>query len=373
MKARCTLAVVAAVGLTNAALSTTAHADPNSVTVVAGPRASLAHRLAKELEASGVVVHVEDTQPTDDAALFVVVPEDATAPIEIWTTKDGVSSLLATVASDGPADTRVLRAAEIARALAGRSEGAAPAAPPANAPHDEQTAAGDANLPDPSGGPGPASNDAAPKRRPKKPPRRPSDAEPRPPSDDDGGTPWPTADAVSHETAPTSPALFDFGLAVGLGAQSQGASLQIEGGARVWPADRVGIGLFASAPAAGANIETSVGRATLRSSLFGIELSTAPVVRTSTFGVILSPGVGIDWVHVEGEAKTPYSSDIGDGVQAALYGRGELRIRLTGPLRLSLGAMGGAALPAVDITFNGKTQSTFCPFGSASLGAVVEP
>jgi hypothetical protein len=351
--------------------ASSAAADPApEITVVAGPRAALAHRLAQELEASGLVVHVEDAQAADAPKLFVVVPEDAKAPIEIWTTKDGVSSLLATVASDGPADTRVLRAAEIARALAA-PDGAGPAAVPSHVPDDEHPASADGDPPAPVGDTAPPANDTAPKRRPKK--RRAPPIEAPEPHWRDEGTEDVASSKAEEEPSDEAPARFDFALAVALGAQSQGASLQIEGAARVWPAERVGVGLFASAPVAGANIETSVGRATLRSSVFGIELATAPIARTGSFGIILSPGVGIDWVHVEGEAKTPYSSETGDGVQAALYGRGELRVRLTGPLRLTLGALGGAALPAVDIMFNGKTQSTFCPFGSASLGAVVEP
>ncbi|HTJ80754.1 MAG TPA: hypothetical protein VL400_03495 [Polyangiaceae bacterium] len=348
--------------------ASSAAADPApEITVVAGPRAALAHRLAQELEASGLVVHVEDAQAADAPKLFVVVPEDAKAPIEIWTTKDGVSSLLATVASDGPADTRVLRAAEIARALAA-PDGAAASPASAQGPDGalrtatagaiQSSTAASVETPPPSATAKPAATVA--------------------PSTARGGeipawATWPAPLVGPRPQPEPTPPSFDFGFSVALGLQTQGASLQIEGSARWWPAERFGVGVLASAPVVGALVETTVGDATVRSSLFGLELETAPITRTGAFAWVLSPGIGLDWIHVDGTAKSAYESLGGDGVQAAIYARTEVRIAVTGPLRLSVGAMGGAALPPVDITFIGTAYSTYSAFGSASFGAEIEP
>ncbi len=334
-----TLALGLTAGLVLACPTRTARADPQEVTIVAGPRAALAHRLTQELEASGIVVHVEGDQPAGDGpALLVVVPQEEGAPIEIWAVKDGKSSLVASVASEGPADTRVLRAAELARALAGPATRPAEPAPPA------------APVP------------AAPTPRPAPPP-------PAPPSP---FVPWALQPAYRPPAEPTPPFL-DVGLAVALGLQAQGASLQLEGSLRLWPGDHFGIGLFASAPLTGALVRENIGTATVRSALFGLELETSPTGRTGPFGIVLAPGLALDYLNVSGEAEAPFVSLGGDALLAAVYARLEARIAIAGPLRLTIGGLGGAAIPAVDITFDGTVSSTFSPFGSASLGVVLEP
>jgi hypothetical protein len=339
MTGRWSFALGLAVGLVVASAARAASAEPQEVTIVAGPRAALAHRLTQELEASGIVVHVESGEPSRDApALFVVVPEEEGAPIEIWSVKDGASTLVASVASEGPADTRVLRAAELARALAAPGPRTSPvAAPPEASPP--------APIPAPS-----------------------APAALAPPSP---FVPWSLQPPFRPKA--DEPAYVDFGLGVALGLQSQGASLQFEGSARFWPAERVGVGVFASAPATGATIRANEGTATLRAAIFGLELVTAPVTRTGPFAIVLSPGIALDYVNVSGEAETGFVSLGGDTLLVAAYGRAEARIAIAGPLRLALGAMGGASFTAVDITFADTVYSTYCPFGSASLGAVVEP
>jgi len=350
-----------------------ARADPEEITVVAGPRAALASRLTKEMQAAGLVVHVEATEPPSDApSLFIVVPEAEGAPIEIWAVKDGKRTLVASVASDGPADTRVLRAAEIARALA--------ASGVASTSTSAATATSDA-VDEASGAAPPLATATLAT----------SPATPPPAATVAAGAP--TADTTSHEPPrpwqweawrgngedrralqePTPPS-FDFGLALGLGLQAQGPTMQIEASAHVWPADRFGIGFFASGAALGADMETNEGVVTLRSSILGIELATAPLSRLDTFSLLLSPGLGLDWIHVDATPSGPSALPTGgDGVQLALYAHAEIRVAVAGPLRLTASAMGGGALPPVDITFRDIIYSTFAGFGSASLGAELEP
>ncbi|WP_437332384.1 hypothetical protein [Sorangium sp. So ce394] len=333
--------------LASLALAAPCFADERSpITVVAGVRGALAHRLSQELEAAGLPVQVE-VSPVAVApgGLLIVVPEGDEGAIEIWSASGGRADLVASVAPDGPLDTRVLRAAELVRAL--RS--------PAGAPTDATPAAvAPAPLP-----PAPVAPSAVAVG--------PGDAWRSPPL----GAWGPPAPAFPVPAAPRA-ALVDVGVAVAVGWQTPGVSLALDASLRIWPSARVGVGLLADLPLVGPTIDAPEGEVRFRATLLGAELVLAPVARTGRFGLVLSPGVGLAHVSASGEARPPYLDSDESAITALVYGRGEARLRLIDSLVLTAGALGGAAIPPVDIRFAGRVTSTFSPLASFSLGVVVE-
>ncbi|WP_437313867.1 hypothetical protein [Sorangium sp. So ce385] len=320
--------------------------DRSPITVVAGARGALAHRLSQELEAAGLPVRVE-ASPTAVApgGLLIVVPEGDEGAIEIWSASGGRADLVASVAPDGPLDTRVLRAAELVRAL--RS--------PASAPTDATPAAvAPAPLP-----PAPVAPPAVAVG--------PGEAWRSPPL----GAWAPPAPAFPVPAAPRS-ALVDVGVAMAVGWQAPGVSLALDASLRIWPSARVGVGLLADLPLVGPTVDAPEGEVGFRATLLGAELVLAPVARTGRFGLVLSPGVGLAHVSASGEARPPYLDSDESTITALVYGRGEARLRLIDSLALTAGALGGAAIPPVDIRFVGRVTSTFGPLASFSLGVVVE-
>ncbi|AUX34906.1 MULTISPECIES: hypothetical protein [Sorangium] len=336
--------------LASLALAAPCFADERSpITVVAGARGALAHRLSQELEAAGLPVQVE-ASPAAAApgGLLIVVPEGDEGAIEIWSASGGRADLVASVAPDGPLDTRVLRAAELVRAL--RSAADAPAgATPAPLP---PAPVAPAPLPPAPVAPPAAGSGQAWWGRPLR-----------------AWAPPPPAFPVS--AAPRA-ALVDVGVAVAVGWQTPGVSLALDASLRLWPSARVGVGLLADLPLVGPTIDAPEGEVGFRATLLGAELVLAPVARTGRFGLVLSPGVGLAHVSASGEARPPYLDSDESTFTALVYGRGEARLRLIDSLALTAGALGGAAIPPVDLRFVGRVTSTFCPLASFSLGVVVE-
>ncbi|WP_441291355.1 hypothetical protein ACSRUE_13580 [Sorangium sp. KYC3313] len=317
------------------------------ITVVAGARGALAYRLSQELEAAGLQVHVQaGPAAAGSGGLLIVIPEGEEGAIEIWSDSSGRADLVASVAPDGPLDTRVLRAAELVRALrstAGAPAGAVGPEPAAVAPAPVQ--------------PSPAAPPAAP----------PGEAWPRPPL-----RAWaPPSPPFAVPAAPRAP-LVEVGVAIAAGWQAPGASLALDASLRIWPSARIGAGLLADLPVIGPEIEASEGKVRFRRSLFGAELALAPIERGRRFGLVLSPGVGLGYVSASGDARPPYIDSDESTFTALVYGRGEARFRLVDSVVLTAGALGGAAIPPVDIRFAGRVISTFGPLASFSLGVVVQ-
>ncbi|WP_437710875.1 hypothetical protein WMF45_38060 [Sorangium sp. So ce448] len=318
------------------------------ITVVAGARGALAYRLSQELEAAGLQVHVQaGPAAAGSGGLLIVIPEGEGGAIEIWSDSSGRADLVASVAPDGPLDTRVLRAAELVRALlstAGASAGAvAPEPPAAAAPAPVQ--------------PSPAAPPAAP----------PGEAWRSPPV-----RAWaPPSPPFAVPAAPRAP-LVEVGVAIAAGWQAPGASLALDASLRIWPSTRIGVGLLADLSIVGPEIEASEGKVRFRRSLFGVELALAPIERSRRFGLVLSPGVGLGYVSASGDARPPYIDSDESTFTAFVYGRGEARFRLVDSVVLTAGALGGAAIPPVDIRFAGRVISTFSPLASFSLGVVVQ-
>ncbi|WP_437764567.1 hypothetical protein WMF27_34665 [Sorangium sp. So ce281] len=320
------------------------------ITVVAGARGALAYRLSQELEAAGLQVHVQaGPAAAGSGGLLIVIPEGEEGAIEIWSDSSGRADLVASVAPDGPLDTRVLRAAELVRAL--RST-ASTAGAPAGAVGPEPAAVAPAPVQ-----PSPAAPPAAP----------PGEAWPRPPL-----RAWaPPSPPFAVPAAPRAP-LVEVGVAIAAGWQAPGASLALEASLRIWPSARIGAGLLADLPVIGPEIEASEGKVRFRRSLFGAELALAPIERSRRFGLVLSPGVGLGYVSASGDARPPYIDSDESTFTALVYGRGEARFRLVDSVVLTAGALGGAAIPPVDIRFAGRVISTFSPIASFSLGVVVQ-
>ncbi|WP_437934625.1 hypothetical protein [Sorangium sp. So ce341] len=335
--------------LASLALAAPCFADERSpITVVAGARGALAHRLSQELEAAGLPVQVEATPAAvAPGGLLIVVPEGDEGAIEIWSAMGGRADLVASVAPDGPLDTRVLRAAELVRALRSPASAPADATPAAVAP---------APLP-----PAPVAPPAVPVG--------PGDA-------------WRSRSPPLGAWAPPAPAfpvpaarraaLVDVGVAMAVGWQAPGVSLALDASLRIWPSARIGVGLLADLPLVGPTIDAPEGEVRFRSTLLGAELVLAPVARTGRFGLVLSPGVGLAHVSASGDARPPYLDSDESTFTALVYGRGEARLRLIDSLVLTAGALGGAAIPPVDIRLVGRVTSTFGPLASFSLGVVVE-
>ncbi|WP_437741299.1 hypothetical protein WMF39_37480 [Sorangium sp. So ce1504] len=316
------------------------------ITVVAGARGALAYRLSQELEAAGLQVHVQaGPVAAGSGGLLIVIPEGEEGAIEIWSDSSGRADLVASVAPDGPLDTRVLRAAELVRALrstastAGAPVGAVAPEPAAVAPAPVQ--------PSPAALPGEAW---------RSPPLR-AWAPPSPPFA------VPAASRVP---------LVEVGVAIAVGWQAPGASLALDASLRIWPSARIGAGLLADLPIIGPEIEASEGKVRFRRSLFGAELALAPIERSRRFGLVLSPGLGLGYVSASGDARPPYIDSDESAFTALVYGRGEARFRLVDSVVLTAGALGGAAIPPVDIRFAGRVISTFSPLASFSIGIVVQ-
>ncbi|MBL9027850.1 MAG: hypothetical protein JNL21_37005 [Myxococcales bacterium] len=315
-----------------------ARAENDKIVLVVTDRSvAQLERLVQEMELAGLgVQRLSPGQERTDARVVVLMPSAAGAPIEIYHQRGGATLLVASVPGDETEDAQALRVAELARALA--FEPPAPEAPSSAQPEV---------VPLPPLRPPPVS---------------------------------PALDAVSldgraHAGAPSrrGPARFDFGLSTALGVQSAGASFQIEASATYWPHPLIGVALFGSAPVVGAEITRAVGSATVRSALFAVELATSPTGREMPFAVVLDPGIALDYLHVSGTADGSDAGRDGAKLLGAAYGRAELRAVIAGPLRIKVGALGGAAFPPVDILFQSSVVSTFSPFGSVSVGVVVEP
>lgn len=324
------------------------------ITVVAGARGALAYRLSQELEAAGLQVRVEASPAAaGSGGLLIVIPEGEQGAIEIWSDSSGRADLVASVAPDGPLDTRVLRAAELVRAL--RSTAGAPAG-----------AAGPAPA---AAGPEPAAVAPAPVQ--------PSPVAPPAalPGEAWGSQPlraWaPPSPPFALPAAPRAP-LVEVGVAIALGWQAPGASLALDASLRIWPSARIGAGLLADLSIIGPEIEAAEGKVRFRRSLFGAELALAPIERSRRFGLVLSPGVGLSYVSASGDARPPYIDSDESTFTALVYGRGEARFRLIDSVVLTAGALGGAAIPPVDIRFAGRVISTFSPLASFSFGVVVQ-
>ncbi|WP_437647458.1 hypothetical protein [Sorangium sp. So ce362] len=323
---------------------------PSPVTVVAGARGALAHRLSQELEAAGLRVQVE-ASPTAVApgGLLIVVPEGEEGAIEIWSESGGRADLVASVAPDGPLDTRVLRAAELVRALRSVARAPAGAAPPAVVP---------APLP-----PAPVAP-VAPVAPPAVVPDEAWRSQPL--------RAWAPPPPPFPVPAAPGAALVDVGVAIAVGWQAPGASLALDASLRIWPSAGIGVGLLAKVPVVGPDIEASEGKVGFLPALFGAELVLAPIARSRRFGLVLSPGLGLGYVSASGDARPPYVDSDESTFTALVYGRGEARFRLIDSLYLTAGALGGAAIPPVDIRIAGRVISTFSPLASFSLGVVVQ-
>ncbi|WP_437587736.1 hypothetical protein [Sorangium sp. So ce1000] len=320
------------------------------ITVVAGARGALAYRLSQELEAAGLQVQVE-ASPAAAArgGLLIVIPEGEEGAIEIWSESGGRADLVASVAPDGPLDTRVLRAAELVRAL--RST----AGTPAEAVGSEPAAAAPAPVP-PSPVAPPAAWPAEAAEAWRSPPIR----------------AWaPSSPPFAVPAAPRA-ALVEVGVAMAVGWQAPGASLAFDASLRIWPSARIGVGLLADVSVIGPELEASEGKVRFHRSLFGAELALAPIARSRRFGLVLSPGVGLSYVSASGDARPPYTDSDESTFTALVLGRGEARFRLIDSLSLTAGALGGVAIPPVDIRFAGRVISTFSPLASFSLGVVVQ-
>ncbi|NUO52696.1 MAG: hypothetical protein HOV80_27940 [Polyangiaceae bacterium] len=333
----CALAITTAVSLP--ARADEPESNDRTVAVVASKSSPLLQRLTKEMNLAGLEVKESAGDPAESRpTLIVLVPEDPEASIEIWTVSGGITVLAATVPAEGPDDTRALRVAELARALVFN-----PSAPVEPAPAAIES-------------PAPAAA-AAP---------RPTPPPPISPALD--------AVVVDRKPPPRVAPPFDFGVATGVGFQSPGVSMQIEATATLWPHEYVGVGFFGSAPVVAASIEAPTGTAAVRSALFAAELATAPAGRDhDMFALLLNPGLAFNYLHVSGTGQRPEQDRTGDKPLVAAYGRAELRARMAGPVSLRASALAGAALPPVDIRFQGRVVSTICPLGAASLGIVVEP
>ncbi|WP_437677050.1 hypothetical protein [Sorangium sp. So ce131] len=326
--------------------------EPPPVTVVAGLRGALAHRLSQELEAAGLRVQVEASPAAvAPGGLLLLVPEGEEGAIEIWSASGGRADLVASVAPDGPLDTRVLRAAELVRALRSASVAPASVAPAAIAPVSPAPVA---PVPVP---PAPAAPQAV----------VPGEARWSPPP-----RAWaPPAPAFPVSAAPRA-ALVDVGVAIAAGWQAPGASLSLDASLRIWPSPRVGVGLLMDLPVVSPTIEAPEGAVRFRSTLLGAELVLAPVPRRGRVGLVVSPGLGLGHVSASGDAEPPYSDSDESTFTALVYGRAEARLRLIDSLVVTAGALGGAAIPQVDIRSVGRVISTFSPLASFSLGVVVE-
>lgn len=326
-----------------------------SVAIVAGKRGALASRVADELRAAGLLVNVEPT--TGDVVsdgVVIVIGEGEEPIVEIRSKHGSETTLVAVVGAGGSVDARVLRVAELVRALAlpsGARVAAqsaepplapAPLVPPAAPPPDQAAKAAGA----------PASTTLLP----------------APPGVDAGVT----GPIVPPPLRPVPAPIFDAGVAAALGVAAQGASMSIQGTIRVWPHDVVGVGVLADLPVVGTSIAATEGVATMRRHQFGAELEIAPARRGDWIGLVLAPGIGFAYVTFTAEAAAGYRAR-DDGVFAALaYGRAEGRLRLAESVHATAGVVGGAAFPPIEVRFGGRAVSTHAATGAISLGLLLE-
>ncbi|MBL9026850.1 MAG: hypothetical protein JNL21_31940 [Myxococcales bacterium] len=340
-----------AVALSTLGAAHAARADDGqqAVAIVAGRRGALAARLSEELRAAGLQIRVEALASDLSTDGFVIVIGDGDDPaIEVLSKRGNVTERVALVEAGGAADARVLRVTEIVRALA--LPGGGSAEPTNEGPSPD---AGSIDPPAASA-PGPAGS-AAPRASLAPTAGRPPPLPPPPPL-----------------RADHAPAIFEAGVFAGLGVAAQGPSMSVDATVRFWPHERVGVGLLASLPVVGAQIGAAEGQATMRTFLFGAELDLAPVVRTESLGVVLSPGIGLAHVTFSAEAAEGYRAR-DDGVFAGLaYGRVEGRLRVTESFRLAAAALGGGAFPPVEVRFAGRPISTYAFAGGVSLGLLLE-
>jgi hypothetical protein len=345
--------IAAAVTVCLTASSAPADESGAPVAVVAGPRGALAARLSDELRAAGLHARVDASAATDRDGVVIVVGEGPNPTLEIWSVAAGESMLVATIDREAALDTRVLRAVELVRALALDARPAPRAGP------------------DPSEGAAFVGRERSVSSAPavdSRPPTMPSFIVSAP-------APRPDATQLPYVVPPLEPdrsMIFDLGIAPTLGLGAQGASFALAATARLWLHEFVGAGVMVEVPVVGAVIANDKGKATMRRTLVGAELTTAPVVRTGAFGLVLSPGVGLAHVSFAAEADAPYRAPGDDAFAFHIYGRAEARLRIFDRFHATAGALGGAALPRIEVRFAGREVSTVCATGALSLGTMME-
>ena len=339
------LLVASALAAVAAARAATAQDQSGGVAIVAGRRGALAARLADELRAAGLTARVE-AAPGDVShdGLVMLLGDGDDPAIEIFMRRGDKIEPVAVIPGEGALDARVLRATEVARALVlpAGTPGAPPNAEPPRAP----------TLP--TAPTTPAASTAPPM----------------------GGArpiaPIPITPPVRPLIPAPVPSVFEAGAAAALGVAAQGPSMAIDASVRVWPHERVGVGVLASLPVVGTSIESTEGDATMRTFLFGAELPLAPLPRAGSFGLVLAPGLGVGYLALSAEAGDGYRAGDEGAFAGVAYARAEGRLRITDSVQATAGVLGGGAFPPVEIQFAGRPITTFTFTGDVSLGILAE-
>lgn len=325
----------------------------DAVVLVAGNRGVLAHRLAQELATLGVPVEVAADGRTARGGVLVVLPEREDGEIEVWSG----TTRVATIAAREPVEVRVLRVAELVRAMSLDL----PASPSAPEPSPAPPAPAPPAAPPPPRSRPPSPTPPAPFVAPSMPPVY---GAPRPSLRDEAPRGAATTESSSY---------FDAGAAVATQLTRAGVGLALVASARAWPHRQVGAGLLAEVGLSSPSIEAREGSASVRTSLYAAQLEIAPLPRHETFGVFVSAGVGLLHFDVSGAAEAPRLDEEATVFAALPYGRLEARLRVTSSLSIAAAALAGPALPPVEVRFVGREVATVGAYGTLAAGVRFEP
>jgi hypothetical protein len=172
----------------------------------------------------------------------------------------------------------------------------------------------------------------------------------------------------SGDPHPTASASIALGGALDVGGPSLGALV----GARLHLREHLALGALLVAPITATSVEGPEGRATLRALVPGLDVAAPLELASGALRVVPSAGLGVSVLLTRGDAEAPYEG-AGDAASALLpFARVEIAPRLAGPVRGSVQALGGAALPAIGVRFAGREAAAWQAFGGAFVGATID-
>jgi hypothetical protein len=134
----------------------------------------------------------------------------------------------------------------------------------------------------------------------------------------------------------------------------------------------LGLGALVSVPVSGSTVSAPEGSASVSAAILGAEVS-AVLLDARLVRLAVSAGAGAAWLRTSGTATPPYQGRSAGGVTGLPFAGVEVAPRLVGQVRLHLGGHAAVSLPRADVSFAGRTVTTWGrPLGLLSGGVSVD-